>query len=242
MRVWIGRLLLPLLLAACARGELQEGELIADPYEGVNREVHAFNKGLDQAVINPASKVYDAVTPEVGQLLIGNALAHLTLPGLFANHLLQADFEDAGATLARFALNTVMGAGGLLDPATAFGATYRETDFGLTLAEWGVEPGVYFELPLFGPSTTRDAVGRVVDRVFSPTTYVSGGADVTLAKAGVRAIDVLDTRERYRALIDDVLYGSRDSYRATRNAYVQNRRRTQAGQTVIEALPDIFAE
>lgn len=240
MRARIACLLLGLALSACAGGEPPEGQLIADPYERLNREIHTFNKGLDQAVVNPASKAYDFVTPELGQFLIGNAVSHLTLPGLFANHLLQGEFEDAGATLARFALNTVMGAGGFLDPATEFGATYRETDFGLTLADWGVEPGVYLELPLVGPSTTRDAVGRIVDIAFKPTTYIGG--DATLAKQGIRALDILDTRDRYRALINDVLYESEDSYRASRNAYIQNRRRLQAGETAVESLPDIFAE
>lgn len=238
MRGRIAWLLSAILLGACATPELQEGELIADPYQEVNREVHAFNRGLDQAVINPASKAYDFVTPHLGKFLVGNALSHLTLPGLFANHLLQGEFTDAGATLARFTLNTVMGAGGFLDPATEFGATYRETDFGLTLAEWGVEPGVYLELPLFGPSSTRDAFGRVVDTAFRPTTWF-GGPEITYP---VRALDILDTRDRYRALIDDVLYESQDSYRASRNAYIQNRRRLQAGETVIEELPDIFVE
>lgn len=239
MRERIACLLLALTLTACASGGVPEGQLIADPYENVNREVHGFNKGLDQAVLDPAAKAYDFVTPELGKVLIGNALSHLTLPGLFANHVFQGAFSDAGATLARFTLNTVMGAGGFLDPATEFGATYRETDFGLTLAEWGVEPGIYLELPLFGPSTTRDAVGRVVDSFFRPTNYI-GGSDVTLASYAIRAVDVVDTRDRYRTLIDDVLYGSEDSYRASRNAYIQNRRRVQAGETVIEELPDIF--
>lgn len=242
MRERIASLLLVVFLGACATGEVPEGQLVADPYESVNRDIHAFNKGLDRAVVSPAAKAYDFVTPALGKVLIANALSHLTLPGVFANHLLQADFDDAGATLARFTLNTVLGAGGFLDPATEFGATYRETDFGLTLAEWGVDTGAYIELPLFGPSTARDAFGRVVDTAFKPTTYLGGGADATLATWSIRVLDVLDTRDRYRALIDDVLYESEDSYRASRNAYVQNRRRLQAGETSIETLPDIFDE
>ena len=238
MRATFACLLLTLGLSACASGELEEGQLIADPYENINRDVHAFNKGLDRGIINPASKAYDFVTPALGKLLLGNVFSHLQLPGLFVNHLLQGDFADAGETLARFTLNTAMGAGGFLDPASEFGADYIETDFGLTLAEWGVEPGVYLALPLFGPSTTRDAVGRVVDSVFSPTSYLVGG-DAALA---ARVVEVVDTRDRYRSLIDEVLYESEDSYRATRSAYVQNRRRVGAGETVIEALPDIFAE
>ncbi|HUF55396.1 MAG TPA: VacJ family lipoprotein [Thermohalobaculum sp.] len=238
MRKRIASVLLAFLVSACASGEPGEGQLIADPYENVNREIHSFNKGIDTAVVNPASKAYDFVTPALGKFLISNALSHLTLPGAFANHVMQGDLGDAGETLARFTLNTVLGAAGFLDPATEFGADYIETDFGLTLAEWGVGTGAFLELPLFGPSTTRDAVGRVVDSIFVPTGYLVG-SDVVW---GVRALDLLDTRDRYRALIDDVLYESEDSYRASRNAYIQNRRSVQAGETQIEALPDIFIE
>ena len=237
MRERIACLLLVFLVSACA-SQPEQGELIADPYEGFNRQIHSFNKGMDTAVVNPASKAYDFVTPVLGKHLIGNALSHLTLPGVFANHLLQGDLADAGETLARFSLNMVMGAGGFLDPASEFGADYIDTDFGLTLGEWGIDQGAYLELPLYGPSSTRDAVGRVVDSFFKPTGYFAP-TEVVYA---VRAIDVLDTRDRYRALIDEVLYESQDSYRASRNAYVQNRRRGQAGETVIETLPDIFGE
>lgn len=239
MLVRTGALLLAMAVAGCASAPPSEGQLIADPYENVNRNFHAFNKGVDRAVINPASKVYDVVTPQLGKFLIGNALSHLSLPGLFANHLLQGDLTDAGATLARFTLNTVMGGGGFLDPATEFGATYRETDFGLTLADWGVPPGVYVELPVFGPSSTRDAVGKVVDLAFKPTTYFGGG-DAQVASYAIRGVDILDTRDRYRAVINDVLYRSEDSYISSRSTYIQNRRRLEAGETQVEALPDIF--
>lgn len=224
-------------LSACAGGELPENGFVADPYENTNRRFHAFNKTADRYVVNPASKAYDTVTPATVQHMVGNALSHLTLPGLFANHMMQGEWSEAGETLARFTINTVGGAGGLLDPATEFGANYLETDFGLTLEDWGVGPGVYHELPLLGPATTRDAVGKVVGIAFSPTTYIG---DPSYLGAAVRGVEVLDTRERYRALIDDLLYESEDSYVTSRSTYIQNRRRLAAGQTEVETLPDIF--
>ena len=225
-------------LAGCATAP--EGALVADPYEGLNRSVHSFNKGVDRVVVNPASKAYDTVTPETFQFMIGNALSHLTLPGLFANHLLQGDLRDAGETLARFAINTVGGVG-FLDPATEIGAGYVETDFGLTLARWGVAPGVYHELPVFGPKTTRDAVGTAVDFVFAPTTYLGGGNAAVIGYT-VTGLELVDTRDRYRAVIDEILYDSEDSYLSSRNTYIQNRQRLLAGETEVETLPDIFEE
>ena len=118
-----------------------------------------------------------------------------------------------------------------------------QTDFGLTLANWGVEEGPYLELPLFGPSTARDAVGIVVDAALQPTTYITGGAEITVAAATVRALDIVDKRNRNKRLIDDVLYRSEDSYVSLRTAYIQNRRRqASGGETNVDDLPDLFAE
>lgn len=231
------------LVSGCAAPAI-EGELVADPYEGFNRGVHSVNKGLDQAVLRPASQAYDFVTPTLVRFLFSNALNHLELPNDFINLVLQGEGEDALATLGRFAINTVYGAGGALDPATEFGLPRENTDFGLTLASWGVAEGAYVELPLLGPSTERDAVGRVVDFALSPTTYISGGSEPALQAAltAVTPINILEGRARRSALIDDLLYRSEDSYVSLRTNYIQNRRRQVAGnETDVEALPDMFS-
>lgn len=229
------------LLGACAATP-GEGDLVADPYESTNRSIHALNKGLDQIVLKPAAQSYDFVTPTLFKHLFGNAFSHLDLPGVFVNNVLQGDGNEALATFGRFAVNTIVGAGGTLDPATEFGLPLQKTDFGLTLATWGVDEGVYLELPLFGPSTTRDALGLIVDMAFQPGTYVTGGAEVTIAKVTVRALQLVDTRDRNAALIDDLLYRSEDSYITVRASYIQNRRRAAAGgETDVDALPDLFS-
>jgi len=72
----------------------------------------------------------------------------------------------------RFVINTTIGIGGLFDPAGAIGLTEETTDFGETLAVWGVPEGAFVELPVFGPSTERDAVGTFVDLIFDPLESV----------------------------------------------------------------------
>ncbi len=230
------------LISACAGEPAQEGALVADPYEGFNRSMHSFNKGLDRNVLRPAAQGYEYVTPTLFQHLFGNAMSHLDLPGVFVNQMLQGDAEEALSTFGRFTVNTIYGAGGTLDPATELGLPKESTDFGLTLANWGVEEGVYLELPLFGPTTTRDAVGSLVDVAFQPTTYITGGTEVAIASAGVRALDIVDTRNRRGVLIDDLLYRSEDSYISLRASYIQNRRsRASGGETDTDALPDLFS-
>ncbi|MFK7945196.1 MAG: VacJ family lipoprotein [Paracoccaceae bacterium] len=241
LRKIVGVVMLCALQAACAAAT--DDELIADPYEGFNRSVHSVNKGLDQAILRPASQAYDFVTPTLFRFLFANAISHLELPNVFVNQVLQGEGEEALSTLGRFAVNTVYGAAGALDPATELGLPKESTDFGLTLASWGMPEGAYVELPLFGPSSERDAVGFLVDFVLSPTTYVSGGSEpiVQAALTAVRPVDILESRSRRGALIDDLLYRSEDSYVSVRTNYIQNRRRrVSGGETDIDDLPDLF--
>ncbi len=232
-------------VAGCA-SQPAEGELIADPYIDTNRSIHAFNKGLDTAIVKPASEVYDFVTPATVQLLLSNGLNHLRLPGMFVNRVLQGDVESAGVVLGRFGVNTVAGAAGLLDPATEFGLPFETTDFGVTLATWGAEEGAYVELPLFGPATARHAVGRIVNFALDPsilltTGVVEAGTAVTIASSARTPVDIVNTRHENADIINDVLYASDDSYVTARTGYIQSRRRLIAGgETDTEALPDIF--
>ncbi len=142
-------------------------------------------------------------------------------------------------------MNTVGGAGGFLDPATEAGLPRQNTDFGLTLGKHGVAEGNYIVLPLFGPSTTRDTVGLVVDRALHPLTYL--GYIFPGAPAGtgiaVAVTERVDTRHQSFDLIDDLLYESADSYVSLRSVYLQRRRAQVAGEDAgTDAMPDIFGD
>ena len=230
-------------LAACATAD--PNDLSAtDTTPGVNRAIHDFNVALDRNLVRPAAQGYDFVTPTLFKHLIGNGFSHLELPGDFVNFLLQGEVTPALETLGRLTINTVLGIG-VLDPATEFGLAKQETDFGITLGKHGVGEGNYLVLPVLGPSTTRDAVGRVVDMALSPTTYlgqIAPGAQPELGIA-LRVTEVVDTRDRYADVVDDILYESADSYVSLRSVYLQRRRALVAGEEAgAEALPDIFDE
>lgn len=234
-----------LAVAGCASAPPEPGQLIADPYQNTNRDVHAFNNALDQGLIKPASEAYDAVTPALVKHLVRNEIQHLKLPGIFVNRILQGELTAASRAFGRFGVNTAMGAGGLLDPATELGLPYEPTDFGVTLAAWGADEGVYHEAPFFGPSTTRHVVGRVVNFALDPSILVTTGVveiptALAIADAARLPVDVVNTRHENAEIIDDILYQSEDSYVTARTAYVQNRRRLVAGETDTEQLPNIF--
>jgi len=229
-------------LQACTATGPREGFAASDPLEPANRVFHEVNVRLDRFLLRPVAQGYDLVTPTVVKHMIGNGFDHLDSVSHLANHILQADVDGTMETLGRFTINTVFGAGGLLDPATEFGLSKQDTDFGITLGKNGVAEGPYLMLPVLGPSTLRDLGGFVVDQAFSPTTYIGSVADSDAVGPLLTGLDVVDNRDRNRDLIDDVLYESADSYVTIRSAYLQRRRARIAGDEIGDQLPDIFDE
>ena len=226
-----------LALTACSGGVIPEEG--SDPYESFNRGTHSFNKGVDRVVLSPLARGYEFAVPETVKHVVNNEVRYAQLPISLANSVLQGDASRAGDTAARFIVNTTIGGLGLLDPATDFGIPEHGEDFGQTLAVWGVPSGPYVELPFLGPSTARDSVSRVVDTFTSPLTYIGSGTTTTLFKAAETPVRVVDTRHRFRPLIDEVLYETDDSYSVVRNTYLQRRRNAILnGQVTEDALPD----
>jgi len=214
------------LVAGCAA---PSGDGINDPFEPANRAVHGLNKGLDRALVSPGADAYGAVVPEPVRQGVSNVADTLDLPGAIANDLLQANLDDAVTNFARLGVNLVFGLGGLFDVATEAGIPAAKTDFGETLHVWGVGEGPYVELPLFGPSTARDAVGTAVDLAFNPLGQVFEGDDAIAATAA-KILSRLNDRHRYSGTVDSILYESADSYAQARLLYLQNRR-FELGQT-----------
>jgi len=207
-------------LVACSTGDPSAD--INDPYETANRQIHAFNKGVDRVALRPVAQVTRAIPREYTQP-VTNFADNVGLPSAVANGILQADIGGAATNTMRFLINTTVGIGGLFDPAGAIGLTEEKTDFGETLAVWGVGEGAYIELPLLGPSNQRDAVGEVVDTFLDPLSSVGTGVQRSYG-TGTRAADIVITRGALFETIDGVLYDSADSYAQTRLIGLQSRR------------------
>ncbi|MFC3570016.1 VacJ family lipoprotein [Paracoccus sp. TOH] len=221
MNRWIP-LVATLALTACATP--REPGQINDPLEPMNRRVHAFNKGVDTHLVKPVSR--GASGGGGGQLTeaVGNFGANLALPGKAVNHLLQGKPAPAVRTTFRFVVNTTLGFAGFLDPAGKdFALPEEDTDFGQTLAAWGVGEGAYLELPLIGPSTARDAAGRVVDIAIDPMRGWLN-RDQYLIGMGARVVSKAGERGRFGDSVDSILHESADSYAQTRLIWLQHRR------------------
>lgn len=236
-----GIAVLALVLGACSAPDnpvTRSGD-IWDPYEQGNRKVHAFNRGLDRAIVRPASRGYSSILPDEIEDSIGNVAENLSMPSVFVNAVLQGDMRTAGLATTRFLVNSVLGMGGMFDVASDFEVPEAEADFGETLHVWGVREGAYIELPILGPSTERDVVGKVVDLFTNPLSYTLPSPENsygTIASVASRLSD----RGRYSDTIDSILYESADSYAQARLIYLQNRR-FELGQSDQSAEIDPFA-
>ena len=148
-----------------------------------------------------------------------NFFGNLNEPVVFANDLLQLEFEDTGTVAARFLVNSTVGLAGLFDVASEIGLPPHEADFGQTLHAYGVGPGPYLVLPLLGPSNLRDSAGLAVDTLLNPFTWLLEREENLIIAAGQGLV----RREELLAPLDALGESSVDYYAALRSLYYQDR-------------------
>lgn len=223
-----------LALSACAtRPPASEPEARAefdannDPLEPLNRALFFVNDGLDTLVLRPAAEMYRLFLPPIIRASVSNALANLRSPVIVANDLLQGETERARITVERFAINTTLGIGGIMDPATGLGRPRHSEDFGQTLAVWGAGEGFYLFVPGLGPSSLRDSIGFGVDILLDPLFWITLRPDSTdtAVRATRTAATVLSQREAVIETVDRVRRDSLDPYATFRSGWRQQRQR-----------------
>ena len=214
-----------------------------DPWESFNRHVYAFNAVVDRSVLKPLAKTYAKVVPEPARNGVNNFFNNLGQPATIVNALLQGKGKLAARSLGRFALNTTVGIVGIFDPATRINILNRREDFGQTLGVWGWKQSRFLVLPLFGPSTARDAIGLAVNARLSPVRYVN--EDNT--RVFLQGLGLIDLRTRLFPL-DNLLVGATDEYALVRDSWLQRRdyqisggrnSRIEEGET---PMPDYLGE
>jgi phospholipid-binding lipoprotein MlaA len=213
-----GVLSLVLSLGACATLPPNAPRSKADPWERFNRSVYNFNDSIDRHVAKPVAKRYVKVVPQPVRTGVNNFFSNLHTPTVMINDALQAKFLKAGADLGRFLMNTIVGIGGILDPATSAGLDRNDNDFGRTLGLWGLHSGAFVELPLFGPSDVRDTFGKVVDVFTNPQHWITNNA----VDYGLYLPDLINKRAQLLPL-DETLENAFDPYAFVRDAYLANR-------------------
>jgi phospholipid-binding lipoprotein MlaA len=231
-------IVLAVALAGCVTLPPNSKPAPQDPWESWNRGVYKVNDKLDRAVAKPIARTYVRVVPAPARTGVSNFLANLRTTTVMINDALQGKFRAAGNDLARLVVNTTVGFGGLLDPATQMGLDKNNEDFGQTLGHWGVPPGPFLELPFLGPSDTRDGPARIVDLFTGPTHYISNN----WVAYGIYGVGLVDARADLLSL-DETLQKTFDPYAFLRDAYLQRRAYLVSdGQVKDEELVDPGAD
>ncbi|MGA1327793.1 MAG: MlaA family lipoprotein, partial [Rubrivivax sp.] len=187
-----------------------------DPWEPFNRKVHAFNESLDDAVLRPVATVWRDVVPDPLRTVVGNVFGNVEDAWSALNQLLQAKPGPAVTMTVRFAVNTVVGLGGVLDVASEMGLERQSEDLGQTLGRWGVGAGPYLVLPLIGPKSLRDAAAWPIDRAVS----LPGVVDDTAWRWSLTGVEVVHNRANLlgaSALMEQIAL---DRYTFTRDGYL----------------------
>ncbi len=192
-------------------------EDVKDPFQPLNRQVYAFNDVLDRNIARPLAVQYTKKIPSDVRGSTRLFRKNLGEPWNAVNQLAQGRFSRAAQTFGRFTINTVTSLG-LADPATRLGLSTEDEDFGTTLGYYGIPSGPYVMLPILGPSTFRDSVGRIADSQARPQKYLLDGDDrLYYSEQLLRGVDarsqVLD--------VEQVLQG--DKYAQLRDFYLQRK-------------------
>lgn len=208
------------LLAGCAIAKPRTD----DPHEKFNRSMFAFNNSLDKAVIRPVAVGYRKVTNETIRRSVSDFFTNIHMPITIANDLLQARPKEAVQSSGRFIVNIALGLGGFFDPASALGIPLDETDFGITLARWGVPEGSFLMLPFFGPTTMRDVWRMPVDGYFfDPLSYFARNNSYEYGQEYLPQVLYLITLRSSAIDAESFLNSAYDPYAFIRDAYRQQR-------------------
>ncbi len=204
-----------------------------DPWEGFNRNVFAFNEAVDNVLFNPLGKAYNFIMPDILDNGVSNFFSNIGQISNIANDLLQLKFDKAVNDTVRFMINSTIGLFGFLDILSSELPSGGE-DFGQTLAHWGVGPGPYVVVPLFGPGTVRDATGFAVDTgLLNPIQYLESDK----LRAGLLSLNYVDFKSDLLSTSDLIGEASLDKYEFTKNAFFE-RRANQINDGTITDFPE----
>lgn len=207
-----------------------------DPFEPLNREILEFNDAADASLLRPVAVAYDKTVPMPIRRALMNVYDNLSDVNGVLNAVLQARPGRAVQNTGRVLVNTTFGLLGIFDVASDIGIERYKTDFGHTLARWGVPEGPYVMMPFLGPYTIRSGVGDITDSFMSANDYLVNDDVITWGSRGWRALE-------YRAALldaEDLITG--DRYVFIRDAYLQNREALVNDGVVVDTFSDFEDE
>ena len=198
-------------------------------FEGASRAIFKFNMALDDIVLEPLAKGYNKLPSPIRSgtsNFTSNIGTLLSIP----NNILQGNLKQLGHSVGSFAVNTTVGILGFLNPAERIGLKPHKEDIGQTLGSYGIGPGCYFVLPIFGSTTARDTVGLIADTFVDPFAHVTihenellGASGNSLDYYSVKGTSAIDFRADNDKNFESLEKNSLDLYSSLKSVYLQNR-------------------
>ena len=217
-------LLLSLFLFASSHAKATE-----ECFEGTSRAIFKFNMALDDIILEPIAKGYNKL-PSALRKGTSNFTSNIGTLLSIPNNILQGDFVQLGHSVGSFALNTTVGILGFLNPAERIGLKPHKEDVGQTLGSYGIGPGCYFVLPIFGPTTVRDSIGLIADTFIDPFAQITIHENELLSTSGnsldyytVKGTTVVDFRADNDKNFENLEKNSIDLYSSLKSIYLQDR-------------------
>jgi len=196
---------------------------MSDPFESYNRAMFGFNEGFYNNIMEPIVREYRDKVHENVRIGISNVFGNAMAPLKLASTILQGDIDKSSRVIGRTIINTTIGLGGLFDVADkAFGIKDVNEDLDQVLGSYGIPTGPYVMLPLFGPSSLRNIVGRAGGMFLSPTFHFAPGVEVG------GALTVAEQVNDTSFIVDDIQQledSTIDKYESIRDFYGQYRDR-----------------
>lgn len=189
-----------------------------DPLEPFNRAMFTFNRALVRTVIDPVAAFFAPRLPDPVISGLGNAYSNLTEIEFLLNNLLVGDLKHAGVSVARFALNSTVGVGGLMDVATHLGLERNEIEFIESLCKTGLPPGPFVVLPFVG-ATNLFSAGTLAAGV-ALEVYALSFISTVLAAADFLVIDLGGSAATLRYLTQIPDGEGRDPYAQLRTEHM----------------------
>jgi len=193
---------------------------VYDPYEALNRKIFIFNGVLDTFILRPFAKGYRRFTNDYTKNRIESFVGNISEPLSTVNYMIQGNADGAFKSFWRFAINSTFGIAGIFDVAGKLGLTPPQQTFGNSLAHYGVGPGPYLMLPMYGGISARDLGDPLIaNRLFNPLDQVFH-KDFKILIGGAK---VLYRRADIMPFTDYISKNSLDPYIAVREATFSQR-------------------
>ena len=197
--------------------------------ERTSRAIFKCNMALDDIVLEPLAKGYNKL-PSPIKTGTGNFTSNIGTLLSIPNNILQGNFKQLGHSVGSFAINTTVGILGFLNPAERIGLKPNKEDVGQTLGSYGIGPGCYLVLPVFGPSTARDSVGLLADTFLDPFAHVTIREKELFKSSGnaldyysVKGLSAVNFRADNDKNFESLEKNSIDLYSSLKSIYLQDR-------------------